>query len=134
MHTEAPATTSASGVSGKECSKCGIIKKSGKFSCCASGGAWYNDCGDVRNPSFGHTWLEGIQACTHLSLFSSKTEVLVRHERLNATLERNNLQQKPIDFTGDRTPSLGTTNCIGFCSLLKVIIFMSIVGIILHMY
>ena len=45
------------------CSECGIIKKSGKVSCCASGGSWVEDCGGAGDPNFNHTWLEGVQAC-----------------------------------------------------------------------
>ena len=46
---------------GSICSKCGIIKKSGKISCCAPGGAWFNHCGSGVNVE--HTWFEGLQAC-----------------------------------------------------------------------
>ena len=45
------------------CSKCGTLKKSGKPSCCASGGAWFQKCGDAADKNFNHTWVEGIQAC-----------------------------------------------------------------------
>ena len=50
------------------CSKCGIVKNSGKPSCCAPGGDWFGDCGDDGhiNANFGHTWSEGIQACRSL--------------------------------------------------------------------
>ena len=44
-------------------SKCGAIKKSGKRSCCAGDGAWYNNCGDPGDSKFDYTWFEGIQAC-----------------------------------------------------------------------
>ena len=63
MPTSAPTTTSVSGVNAKECSKCGKMKKSSKFSCCARGGAWYDNCGDPGDPNFDHTWFEGFQAC-----------------------------------------------------------------------
>ena len=45
------------------CPKCGSAKKSGKRSCCARGGAWFNNCGDTHDMQFSHTWIEGIQAC-----------------------------------------------------------------------
>ena len=45
------------------CLKCGVIKKSGKLSCCARDGAWFNKCGDRGDSKFEHTWLEGIRAC-----------------------------------------------------------------------
>ena len=50
-------------VSVSGCVKCGMSKKSGKYSCCARGGAWFKSCGDPSDPNFGHTWTEGIQAC-----------------------------------------------------------------------
>ena len=45
------------------CPKCGTVKKSGKRSCCARGGGWFKNCGDVGDTKFDHTWAEGIQAC-----------------------------------------------------------------------
>ena len=48
---------------GPVCRKCGIIKQSGKLSCCARGGAWFKKCGDAGDSNFEHTWVEGIQAC-----------------------------------------------------------------------
>ena len=48
---------------GNGCAKCGIIKKSGKYSCCAPGGAWFKDCGDAGDTNFDHTWTDGIQTC-----------------------------------------------------------------------
>ena len=45
------------------CSKCGIVKQSGKRSCCARGGAWFKKCGDVGDSDFDHTWVDGIQSC-----------------------------------------------------------------------
>ena len=46
------------------CPKCNITKKSGTLSCCARGGAWFKNCGDVGDTQFDHTWAEGIEACT----------------------------------------------------------------------
>ena len=45
------------------CSKCGIIKKSGKLSCCGRGGSWFGNCGSAGNTKLDHTWYEGLQAC-----------------------------------------------------------------------
>ena len=45
------------------CPKCVKLKKSGIPSCCAVGGAWFSNCGPFGDPSFDHTWFEGIQAC-----------------------------------------------------------------------
>ena len=44
------------------CLKCGT-KKSGKLSCCARGGTWFQNCGDPGDSKFEHTWNEGINAC-----------------------------------------------------------------------
>ena len=45
------------------CPKCGIMKKSGRNSCCGRGGSWFNNCGGAGNANFDHTWFEGLQAC-----------------------------------------------------------------------
>ena len=46
----------------KRCPTCGTIKKSGKLSCCARGGAWFKKCGDPGD-NFEYTWFEGMEAC-----------------------------------------------------------------------
>ena len=58
-------TASASAASSIDnmCPKCGIVKKSGKLSCCARGGAWFKNCGNDGDREFDHTWVEGIEAC-----------------------------------------------------------------------
>ena len=59
-----PTTPSVSSMrSSNGCPKCATIKKSGKLSCCARGGAWFQKCGDAGDSNFDHTWVEGIQAC-----------------------------------------------------------------------
>ena len=45
------------------CPACGIMKKSGKHSCCARGGAWFKNCGDTDDSKFDYTWTQGIKAC-----------------------------------------------------------------------
>ena len=45
------------------CYKCGIIKRSGKMSCCGRGGSWYGNCGSTGNTKLDHTWHEGLHAC-----------------------------------------------------------------------
>ena len=45
------------------CSTCGIEKNTGKPSCCAPGGSWFKDCGYHGDPSFRHTFVEGLEAC-----------------------------------------------------------------------
>ena len=45
------------------CPKCGTFQKSGRVSCCAPGGAWYQNCGGADNRNVDHTWIEGMEAC-----------------------------------------------------------------------
>ena len=72
LPAEAPIATSPSLVSSSNrCAKCGTIKKSGKRSCCARGGAWFKNCGDAGETPFGHTWAEGVQACKGFPSFAS---------------------------------------------------------------
>ena len=51
------------------CAKCGTIKRSGKRTCCARDGAWFNKCGASGDLSSTYTWAEGVKACK--SEFSS---------------------------------------------------------------
>ena len=57
------ATKAFSVSSSNGCPKCSTVKKSGMRSCCARGGGWFKNCGDVGDTKFDHTWAEGIQAC-----------------------------------------------------------------------
>ena len=45
------------------CSTCGTFKQSGKVSCCARGGSWYQKCGVGSGPGSYHTWADGIRVC-----------------------------------------------------------------------
>ena len=45
------------------CPKCGVFKKSGRPSCCAPGGAWFQNCGGLGDKNVGHSWSEGVDAC-----------------------------------------------------------------------
>ena len=45
------------------CPKCGANPKTGKQSCCATGGAWFDKCGDPGNKNFEHTWSDGVNSC-----------------------------------------------------------------------
>merc|ERR1719305_1436371 len=47
------------------CPKCGTFKKSGRKSCCAPGGAWFKNCGGIRQTKVDHKWFEGVAACKH---------------------------------------------------------------------
>ena len=63
--TAEPFTTS---ISTSVCPKCSIKKneKSGRPSCCYTGGAWYKNCGEPGDSNFDHTWFEGIKACKRM--------------------------------------------------------------------
>ena len=45
------------------CPKCGVIKRSGKLSCCARAGSWFKNCGGDADPKFSHSWTEGVRVC-----------------------------------------------------------------------
>merc|ERR1719201_1228568 len=45
------------------CAKCGTFKKSGRASCCAPGGAWFQQCGGAGKKNVDHTWFEGAKLC-----------------------------------------------------------------------
>ena len=59
MRTLLAATTPTSFL----CLKCGIIRRSGKASCCGQGGSWFQNCGGAGNKQVDHTWQEGIRVC-----------------------------------------------------------------------
>merc|ERR1719201_2527079 len=65
-----PTTTTVNSL----CSKCGIIVKSGKISCCGRSGSWFGKCRSAGNAKLDHTWYEGIQACKQ-ALAQSKAAV-----------------------------------------------------------
>ena len=79
MLTPAVTATSISSV----CPACGVMKKSGKASCCGLGGSWFGNCGSAGNANLGHTWHEGIRAC------ETQFQAVVG-ERLHAYQANNN--------------------------------------------
>jgi len=60
---QAAKTTKSDTPADKACSKCGKFTKSGRVSCCAPGGAWYQKCGGTANNKFEYSWIEGVEAC-----------------------------------------------------------------------
>ena len=89
-------TMSMTSLTDSICSTCGTAKKSGKLSCCARGGAWFKNCGDVGGTQFDHTWAEGIQACK--GLLKPSLQVILRNvgvivNPLNTTRVRHGTQQ-----------------------------------------
>ena len=72
MLAEAVKMTTASEVKiNNGCSKCAILKHSGKLSCCSRGGTWFRNCGDAGDSKFDHTWSEGMEACKRKSKANS---------------------------------------------------------------
>ena len=125
--TEISANPSAS-VVGRSiwCPKCGY-QKSGKRSCCARGGDWFQNCGDVGDTKFDHTWAEGIKACEGLA---GATSVKTPQQRmphrvgmdaypLNNNQTRNINHQHPNIARDDGIVNAGVTNsedCVGFAA------------------
>ena len=72
-----PKARALPGSSSNWCPKC-VVDKSGKPSCCARGGAWFNKCGDASDTQFDHTWAEGIQACKSKICSEFKLSVMYR--------------------------------------------------------
>ena len=58
------------------CPKCGIIKRSGKASCCGHGGSWFENCGSANNQKLDHTWYEGVRACETLQFQTAAVQKL----------------------------------------------------------
>ena len=72
ISTPVNATTLAITSSNKmTCPKCSTFEKSGRVSCCAPGGAWYQNCGGDGNGNADHRWFEGVEACKRKSRANS---------------------------------------------------------------
>ena len=118
--------------SGKGCPKCGTTKKSGKRSCSARGGAWFNACGDAGDKSFNHTWAEGIQSCKRFSV-SMKLQLqdLFRHvgvtivDPLNKTEIRNTASQYPNIYRSVSISKADVTDSESCVRLGKAYVFIS---------
>ena len=83
------------------CPKCAAIKKSGKLSCCAPGGAWFKSCGTSGNSNTEHTWLEGVQACKGVvGLFSGNAEAqFIVMNQTTTTQHLSDVEKQIIDPT-----------------------------------
>ena len=94
------------------CSKCGTAKRSGKRSCCARGGAWFKNCGDVGKTQFDHTWVEGIQACKGVAAsLSVKSPLRFNADEQNTNYSRNNnSHDRKNIFCGESKSGAGTVN------------------------
>ena len=117
------------------CSKCVAIKKSDKLSCCAPGGAWFNNCDNRANSNTGHTWVEGMQACKDVVIsFSDKaksqfilinqtttTQLLndVEHQTIESTLVSVNYDT-PVRNNEDNDQ---LSHIVSFTSVLCILVF-----------
>ena len=116
------------------------MPKFNKISCCARGGAWFDNCVDVGEAHSNHKWFEGSQACKGLA-----TSVAVRSQRqmmlhrntvvdypLHTAQSRNdNRQQSNIDVTG-RIASAGATHFTGYGLILMPYLRMLLSSILLY--
>ena len=84
------------------CSQCAHFTQSGKPSCCAPGGAWYNHCGNAGDLAVRHTWVDGMRACNAFARASSgeagaRGAMLGRETgTLNTTQQRNGSRLQTI--------------------------------------
>ena len=119
MPADAPATTSASSSSSEVCPQCGTNKKNGKRSCCASGGSWFNKCGDVGDSTFEHTWGEGLQACN--SVESPHAMLLSRKEAATHPLNTSSTAlQRPTDQHANIFHPVGVSDAVHSADYLSV--------------
>ena len=124
--------------SGGGCDECGTIKKSGKRSCCARGGAWFKNCGDVGGTKFDHTWVEGIQACQGFMnpIWAKSPERLMRLHmsvidfQLNITQLRNVTQQRNLD-AADNVSNDGEASYENYVELTKSAVYAYVLSIFL---
>ena len=100
------------------CAKCGTSKKSGKLSCCAPAGSWFEKCGNPGNSNFDHTWDEGVQACRSFSrLF------------LNSAQQINAAQEQTMTSHDNNTYDVSNTN--SRCDIdFTIVTFLSILSLI----
>ena len=93
------------------CSKCGIIAKSGKGSCCGRGGSWFRNCGSAGNTKLHHTWFEGIQACKARSQSNPAIDQqanVVQQENIVFVNSPGKTNSKAIDAAAKPFPSHNT--------------------------
>ena len=86
------------------CSACSTFKKSGKVSCCAPGGSWFNKCGSAGNLERRHTWYEGIQACNSVARASSREAAAHAISRHKKALAQPPNATRPLNAPG--TPNI----------------------------
>ena len=113
---------------GPVCSKCATIKKSDKLSCCAPGGAWFNNCGTSDNPNFDHTWIEGMKACKDAAslIVDKKNTQSMLPNQTSAVVSRH----QPTGSPAPSTHGARMSNSVDRVS--PIISFTNLLLIILH--
>ena len=95
MYTESETTSApVSSVPWRTCPKCGVYRNSGRLSCCATGGTWFNKCGTDSDSNFDYTFLEGIQACEVTE--KAQSQSALRH-RAVISPQKHYTQQQDAD-------------------------------------
>ena len=122
------------------CPKCGATKMSGTLSCCARGGAWFKNCGDVDNAKFEHTWVEGIRACedvdNSISVKSTRQVMLhgvgpIAHSLNISHQETSSIRTSSLSkLSMDSLPNAGALEYMSCDGSVKVIVFVFCIRII----
>ena len=128
--TEAPTAMGLSSSNG--CPKCRALKKSGKYSCCARGGAWFKNCGDADDTQFDHTWAEGIESCKRFSdsfLIKISQQAILRNvgasiNPLSTNRPRNNTHQQRtrISRAGSMSNISNFADCRNAVGLYEIVV------------
>ena len=93
------------------CPKCGIIKKSGKRSCCGRGGSWFGNCGSAGNTKLHHTWYGGAQACktmTESNAFIGQKLHGVQHKKNGSVDDAGRVNSTTLASANTPKPIAGT--------------------------
>ena len=127
--TKAPRTTNTFAINGKRCPKCGVMKKLGKLSCCARGGAWFQKCGNGDDSNFNHTWIEGVRACNMSRsplLTEGPAQVMLVHNKFTSPSVRTAWLSSPMEDYDNNYPNAGTVDSEGVSKLANIVEFASI--------
>ena len=94
------------------CSACGTFKKSGKVSCCARNGSWFGRCGNVDDPRFDHTWMDGIRVCDVFARESSGESVVNAAFGRSQNVTRSETAAERRHVTGSQTTTSSWTHAV----------------------
>ena len=116
------------------CPKCAAIKKSGKLSCCAPGGTWFENCGTSGNSNTHHTWVEGVKACKDVaSLFSAKakSQFIISVNQTATTQQLNDVERQVIDSTLTAVYDVHTRNCKDYDQISQTVFITNVLYIMI---